>query len=106
MKISYKDAAYIQKKTKKIKSMAAYNWELQQCEAGGFLLTGKFKTSAKILLFPLVVVLGFFICIVECGLKEFPSEVKMTFSEPMGAREYPDELKESRYQRMKEIYNK
>lgn len=106
MKISYKDAAYIQKKTKKIKSMAIYNWELQQCEAGGFLLTGKFKTSAKILLLPFLVVFGFFVCMIDGGLKEFPREIKITFSEPMGAREYPDNFKESTYQRMKEIYNK
>ena len=105
MKISYKDAAYIQRKTK-IKSMAFYNWELQQCEADGFLLTGKFKTSAKIFLFPFIIILGFFICIVDGGLKELPDEIKMTFSEPMGAREYPNEIENSRYQRMKEIYNK
>ena len=107
MKISANDAAYIQnfKRKKNIWATHLYNWELTHCEANGLLMTGKFKISAKILLFPLVVVLGFFCCLFDGGLKEYPIAVREVFSDPMGAREYPNNYDGSRYARMKKIYD-
>lgn len=108
MRISYKDAAYIQnKKNKKnIRFMRLYNWDLNPCEADGYLLTGKVKTSVKIFYFPVVVIVGFFACIWECGLKEYPAVVHDAFGDPMGSREYPNKWDDSTYTRMKKIYEK
>jgi len=108
MRISYKDAAYIQnmKNKKNIRYMRLFNWDLNICEANGYLLTGKVKFSTKIFYTPIVIIVGFFYCLWDGGLKEFPSAIHDAFSDPMGAREYPNSWENSRYSRMKEIYEK
>ena len=107
MKINAKEAAYIQgfKKGASIRKTHLYNWELTSCEADGLLMTGKFNPVAKILLFPIVLVFGLVLCAVDGGLKEYPSAVRDVFSNPMGAREYPNTYNNSRYFRMKKIYD-
>jgi hypothetical protein len=108
MKISYLDAAYIQnlKIKKNILSMRLFNWQLNSCEAHGYLLTGRMKTSVKVLLFPVVAVVSFFYCLYDGGLKEFPGAVHNAFDDSLPCREYPNNYEDSRYARMKKIYEK
>jgi len=108
MKISYLDAAYIQnlKMKKNIHTARLFNWQLNSCEANGYLLTGHMKTSVKILLFPIVVIVSFFYCLYDGGLKEFSGMVRDAFDDSLPCREYPNDYQDSRYARMKKIYEK
>jgi hypothetical protein len=108
MKISHLDAAYIQnwKLKKSILGARLFNWELNSCEADGYLLTGRMKTSIKVLLLPVAIVVSFFYCLYDGGLKEFPDAVHDAFGDAIPCREYPNEYEDSRYARMKEIYEK
>ena len=108
MKISHLDASYIQnmKIKKNILVMRMYNWQLNPCEANGYLLTGHIKTFTKILLFPIVIAVSFFYCLYDGGLKEFPGMVREAFGDPPSCREYPNHWEDSRYARMKKIYEK
>ena len=108
MKISYLDAAYIQnlKIKKNIRTMRLFNWQLNPCEANGYLLTGHMKTSVKILFFPIVIIISFFYCLYDGGLKEFPGAVHNAFDDSLPCREYPNNYEDSRYARMKKIYEK
>lgn len=106
MKITAKEAGFIlgQKKTHLGNYLIA--WTLEPCRAGGFLLGGKFKTAAKIGLFLPVVIMGIFICAFDGGLRAFPHEISRTFDDFGCIREYPDKYPESRYSRMKKIFEK
>lgn len=106
MKLTPKDTIFIYNRKHHLWQVYLYNWQMNPCEADGFHVTGEWKTSTKVLLFPIVFVLGFFICIWDAGLKRFPTVIQETFEPPMGLREYPNNFDNSLYARMKKIYEK
>lgn len=71
MKITWKEAAYILNR-ENTRGMFCYNWTLEECDNNSVIaLKAKMKMIYKIILFPIGIIMSFFYCLFDGGLKDF-----------------------------------
>ncbi len=103
MKITWKEAAYILNK-KNTRGMFCFDWSIEKRESDTFALISKMKMIYKIILFPIGIIMSFFYCLFDGGLKDFFDTATHCLDNPSPTYGYScDKKYDSIYSRMLEI---
>lgn len=103
MKITWKEAAYILNK-KNTRGMFCFNWSIEERENDTLALVSKMKMIYKIILFPIGIIMSFFYCLFDGGLKDFFDTAIHCLDNPSPTYGYScDKKYDSIYSRMLEI---